>query len=92
MQPACSPYHGCSSCCLVHVLQGRKSIVDHLFQSQMVQDLTCPGCCTSLKWSATCTLFMPLINNGGVCTSIQQSLDVLTANDAVHRHCDSCNR
>lgn len=66
--------------------------MDHLFQSQMVQGLTCPGCCTSLVWSETKTWFMPLMHDGAVCTSVEQSLDVLTANSSVHRHCDSCNR
>lgn len=86
------PNQMCSSRCLVHVLQGGKSIVDHLFQSQMVQDVTCPGCSTSLQWSETKAFFMPLINDGMVCSSIQQSLNLLTANDPVHRHCDTCNR
>lgn len=81
-----------ASCCAVHVLQGGANMVDHVFGSQLVQDLTCPGCCTSQTFQQWTSVTTPLIWHGQVCTTIGQSLDCLLDSEDCQMRCDKCGR
>lgn len=67
-------------------------MVDHVFGSQLVQDVTCPSCCTSQTFQQWTSVTTPLIWHGQVCTTIGRSLDCLLDSEECQMRCDKCGR
>ncbi|KAL3163302.1 Ubiquitin carboxyl-terminal hydrolase 42 [Trebouxia sp. C0010 RCD-2024] len=72
--------------------QGGVNMVDHVFGSQLVQDVTCPSCCTSQTFQQWTSVTTPLIWHGQVCTTIGRSLDCLLDSEECQMRCDKCGR